>query len=327
MESDMTARRLLACLLSLLTLTCATALFAQDYPSKAITIVAPYPPGGSIDAVARVVGERLGQRFGQPVIIKNIPGASGIIGTRAVAKAAPDGYTLLLANPGPNAIAPSLYSDLNYDINQDFAPVALLSAQPMIFTTSASSSIKSIQELVAFGRSSEKGTIGSPGLGVTSHLIGELFQAEVGSRFGNVPYSGTAPLTLALLRNEISVGVLNIIDALPHVASGKLRALAISSAKRAPQMPNVPTLAETVIPNFGMDAWYGLMAPGGTPAEIVARLHREVVMILGEPAVANRMSQMAILVSPGSPEEFAERIRTDAAKYARIVKSSGIKAN
>ncbi|MSP98230.1 MAG: tripartite tricarboxylate transporter substrate binding protein [Betaproteobacteria bacterium] len=323
----MTVRRLLACLLSFATLTCATILFAQDYPLKVTTIVAPYPAGGSIDVVARIIGERLAHRLGQPVIVKNIPGASGIVGTRAVAKAAPDGYTLLLANPGPNAIAPSLYADLNYDINQDFAPVALVSAQPMIFAVSASSSIKSIHELVAFGRLGEQGTIGSPGLGVTSHLIGELFQAEVGSHLRTVPYTGTAPLTLALLRNEISVGVLNIIDVLPHIASGKLRALAISSARRAPQMPNVPTLAETVVPNFGMDAWYGVMAPAGTPKEIVARLHREIVAILSEAAVAERMIQMAILISPGSPEEFAERIRTDAAKYARIVKSSGIKVN
>ncbi len=323
----MTLRQLFTCLLLFVTFACATGPFAQDYPSKTTTIVAPYPAGGSIDLVARIIGERLASRLGQPVIIRNISGASGIVGTRTVAKALPDGYTLLLANPGPNAIAPSLYADLNYDINKDFAPVALISAQPMIFATSASSSINSIQELVALGRLGEKGTIGAPGQGVTSHLIGELFQMEVGFRFTNVPYAGTAPLTLALLRNEISVGVLNIIDVLPHVASGKLRALAISSARRVPQMPNVPTLAETVVPNFAMDAWYGVMATGGTPKEIVARLHREIVLILGEPAVADRMSQMAIFVSPGSPDEFAERIRTDAAKYARIVKSSGIKVN
>jgi tripartite-type tricarboxylate transporter receptor subunit TctC len=308
------------------TLACAANSSAQDYPSKVITIVAPYPAGGSIDLVARLIGKRLGENLGQALIVRNLPGAGGTVGTTVVAKSAPDGYTLILASNGPNAIGPSLYANLGYDAEKDFAPISLLAVQPLIFTVPAGSAVKSMQDLVALGRANDKGTFGSAGVGSVAHLTGELFKAQANAQFTHIPYKGTAPLTLALLSNEVSMGVLSAVDAVPHLKSGKLRALAVSSPRRSPSLAEVPTVAETVLPGFGMGVWYGLMAPAKTPKPVIDRLHKEVVSILAEPAIKERTLELAAVATPSTPEEFDALVKADIAKYARIVKMSGVKA-
>ncbi len=306
----------------------AVSVVAQDYPSKAITIVAPYPAGGSIDLVARLIGKRLSENTGQPVIIRNIPGAGGTVGTTQVAKSAPDGYTLILGSNGPNAIGPSLYSQLGYDAEKDFAPISLVAVQPLVFCVNAQSPIKTVQELIAVGKAGDKKpTFGSAGVGSVAHLTGELFNSSAGTTFTHIPYKGTAPLTVALMGGELTMGVLSAIDAVPQVKSGKLRALAVSTRQRSPSLPDVPTIAEGALPGFHMDVWYGLMAPANTPKAIIDRLHKETVGILAEPTIASRLHELAASPTPSTPEQFAALVKSDVAKYARIVKMSGAKAD
>jgi tripartite-type tricarboxylate transporter receptor subunit TctC len=303
-----------------------TGAVAQDYPSKVITLIAPYAAGGSIDLVARLIGGRLADKLGQPVIVRNVPGAGGTVGTREVAKAAPDGYTLILASIGPNAVGASLYANLGYDAAKDFAPITLLARQPLIFTVPSSSPVKTIQELVALGKQSNAPTFGSAGIGSAAHLTGEYFKSQTSTSFVHVPYKGTAPLSVAVLGGEVSMGVLSAIDVVPHVKSGKMRALAVSSPERSATLPDVPTVAETVAPGFGIEVWYGLMAPAGTPRPIVERLHNETVAILAEPAIRERILGLAATPAPSTPEAFGAFVKDEIAKYARIIKTAGIKA-
>lgn len=308
--------------------TTTALVSAQDYPSKVISIVAPYPAGGSIDLVARLVGARLGEKLGQSVIVKNVPGAGGTVGTTSVARSAPDGYTLLLASNGPNAIGPSLYSNLGYDGEKDFAPITLLAVQPMMFCVDVNSPLKSIRDLIALGKAKEKKSVyGTAGIGSAAHLTGELFNSMSGAGLSHIPYKGTAPLTLAIISGEVPVGVVSAIDAIPQLKGGKLRVLAVSTAKRSPTTPDIPTIAESGVPGFNMDVWYGLMSPAGTPRAIVDRLNKETVTILAEPAIRARLHELGAEASPTTPDQFAALVKSDIAKYAPIVKASGAKAD
>jgi tripartite-type tricarboxylate transporter receptor subunit TctC len=300
---------------------------SQDYPTKVITIVAPYPAGGSIDLVARLIGKRLGENMGQTVIVRNIPGAGGTVGTTAVAKSAPDGYTLLLASNGPNTIGPSLYTNLGYDGEKDFAPITLLAVQPMVFCVDANSPHKSMRELIAFGKTKDKrATYGTGGIGSAAHLTGEIFNSTAGTSFTHIPYKGTAPLAVAIISGELAMGVISAIDAIPQLKGGKLRCLAVSTSKRSPTIPDVPTIAEAGLPGFHMDVWYGLMAPANTPKAIVDRLQKETVGILAEPAISARFHELGAEATPTTSEQFTALVKSDIAKYARIVKMSGAKA-
>ena len=300
---------------------------AQDYPTKVISIVAPYPAGGSIDLVARLIGKRLSENLGQPVVVRNIVGAGGTVGTTAVAKSPPDGYTLLLGSNGPNTIGPSLYANLGYDGEKDFAPITLLAVQPMVFCVDANSPLKSLRELIAFGKTKDKrATYGTGGIGSAAHLTGEMFNSTAGTSFTHIPYKGTAPLAVAIISGELAMGVISAIDAIPQLKGGKLRCLAVSTAKRSPAVPEIPTVAEGGLPGFHMDVWYGLMAPANTPKAIVERLQKETVDILAEPAISARFLELGAEATPTTSEQFVALVKSDIAKYARIVKMSGAKA-
>ena len=300
---------------------------AQSYPSKPIRIVVPYPPGGAADVIARVIGKRLTEELGQPVIVDNRAGAGGSIGTQFVAKSAPDGYTLLLGNPGPNAINPSIYQHLGYHPESDFAPVGVVVTAPFYVVVPSASSIQSVRDLVALGtsKSGRATNFGSAGNGSLSHLGGEMFNLASGSAFTHVPYKGTAPLTTALISNEVQWSFLPGIDAASQVKSGKLRLLAVASPTRSPLSPDIPTLNESGLSGFDITLWYGLLAPAKTPRPIVDLLHQKLAKILAEPGIKAKFNDLSSVASLNTPEEFTSLIKGDVAKYAKAVKASGAK--
>jgi tripartite-type tricarboxylate transporter receptor subunit TctC len=297
-----------------------------QYPSKPITIVVPYAAGGGTDITARLIGKRLGEVLDQAVIIDNKPGAGGSIGTALVAKAAADGHTLLLGNPGPNAINPNLYPKLTYDAEKDFSPVMLLTSLPVVFCVAADSPVKTMADLVALGKTpGRRANYGSSGNGSVSHLGTELLNTATGTKFTHIPYKGAAPMSMALLAGEIQLGLVNGIDAIPYLASGKLRALAIPSAERSAVLPDVPTTAQAGFPEVRVDFWYGLLAPAGTPRPTIDRLNQVLTKILAEPEMRKRLIQLGSTPAPSTPEQFAARIKSELAIYAKVVKASGAK--
>jgi tripartite-type tricarboxylate transporter receptor subunit TctC len=297
---------------------------AQTYPSKPIRIVSPYPPGGAADVISRIIGKRLSEETGQPVMVDNRPGAGGGIGTQHVAKSAPDGYTLLLGNPGPNAINPSLYQNLGYHAENDFTPIGVVVTAPFYVVVPATSPIKSVRELIAAG-SSKNINFGSAGNGSLSHLGGEMFNQASGNTFVHVPYKGTAPLTTALMSGEVQWSFLPGIDATPHVKSGKLRIVAVASPARSSLSPETPTLNESGLPGFNITLWYGLLAPAKTPRPIVDLLQQKLAKILAEPEIKTKFHELSSVASLSTPEEFTALIKSDLAKYAQAAKTSGAK--
>lgn len=300
---------------------------AQNYPSKPIRIVVPYPPGGAADVIARLIGKRLSEDTGQPVLVDNRPGAGGGLGTQHVAKSAPDGYTLLLGNPGPNAINPSLYQNLGYDAEKDFAPIGVVVTAPFFVAVPSSSPIRSVRDLIALGTSKNGGAMnfGSAGNGSLSHLGGELFNQASGSSFVHIPYKGTAPLTTALISGEIQWSFLPGIDAISHVKSGKLRLVAVSSPTRSSLSPETPTLNESGLPGFDITLWYGLLAPAKIPRPTVNLLQQKLAKILAEPETKARFHELSSVASLSTPEQFTALIKSDLAKYAKAAKASGAK--
>ncbi len=313
------------CAFAALALSSTTTWAQQNYPSRTITIVAPYAAGGSIDAVARLIGKHLGERLNETVIVRNLPGAGGTVGTGNVARSAPDGYTLILASNGPNAVGPSLYPHISYDGKKDFAPITMLALQPMFFAVPANSPLQSLQDLVKLGKK-EGVNYGTAGVGSLAHLTGELFKGKAGLDLQHVPYKGTAPVTVALLSSEIPLAVVSALDAIPHIKSGNIRALATSTRTRTDALPDVPTVAESGFPGFHTDVWYGLMAPAGTPDAIVKRLNQEVTSILASPETQEAFAKMHITPTPTSPEAFQKILLEDIDTYARVVKDANISA-
>lgn len=298
----------------------------SEYPSKPVTIVVPYAAGGGTDITARVIGKRLAEKLGQPVIIDNKPGAGGSIGTGFVAKAAADGHTLLLANPGPNAINPHLYPKLPYSAETDFAPVTLLTSLPVVFCVAANSPVRSMADLVALGkRTAATANYGSSGNGSVSHLGTELLNMATGAKFTHIPYKGAAPMATALISGEIQLGLVNGLDAMPFLNTGKLRALAVPSPARSPIFPDVPSTAELGLPDVRIEFWYGLLAPAGTPRAVIDRLNRALHAILAEPEIKARLVQLGSVPAPSTPEELGSRIKSELAQYASIVRASGAK--
>ncbi len=315
-----------AALVAALSVCLSAAAWGQEYPSKPIRIIVTYPPGGGTDITARLIGKRLSENLAQPVIVENKAGAGGSFGTAAVAKSAPDGYTLLLGNPGPNAINPALYANLGYDAERDFAPISVLTVMPMLLCVEAASPIKSVADLIALGKAGERNiNFGSSGNGSLSHLAGEMFNSLAGTRFIHVPYKGASPLTLATLTGEVQVGLLAGPDAFPQVKAGKLRAIGNLSSVRSPSFPDVPTLTEAGVRGLDIQIWYGLLAPARTPAPVIERLNKELQAILGESETRERLAALSQTAAATTSEQFYALIRTDIAKYARLVKLSGAK--
>ena len=302
----------------------AAPAFAQEYPSRPIRVIVPFPAGQASDVIARTVGERLSKAIGQPVIVENRPGAGGNIGSDAGAKAAPDGYTLTMATAAL-PISKNVYKKLPFDPEKDFAPITLMTVTPLVLITRPDMPVSNVAELVALARKSPgRLMFASSGPGTSHQLSGELFKTLAGIDILHVPYKGSAPAHVDLMGGTVDIMFDNIVPVSPHVRSGKLKALAVTTPQRAESLPNVPTMAESGFPNFEAVAWFGLLAPAGTPAPIVERLNREVTGILKSPDVRDRLASMGATVVAGTPQEFSRWMSAEVAKWAPIVKRAQI---
>ena len=303
----------------------APAVHAQSYPERPIKLVVPWPPGGATDALGRLLAQRLTERLGQTVIVDNKAGAGGNIGTAAFVREKADGYTLLMATSSTNAANPHLYSRLGFDAAKDFAPVAFVAEIPNILEVPKQSPFKSVADLVAAAKA-EPGKLnyGSGGVGSSQHLAGAMFKYLTGADVLHIPYKGSGPAVSDLLAGQVDM----MLDtgSLAQVQAGALRALAVASRQRLPALPDVPTFDEAGVPKMYASAWYGIVAPAGTPADVVQRLNKEVNAVTATPEVKQRMESMGALVPAGqTPEEFSTFIQSEIARYAEIVKISGAK--
>ena len=295
---------------------------AQTYPSRPIRWVAPFPPGGTTDIVARIVAERLTEALGQQVSLDNRPGAGGNIAAEIVAKAPPDGYTVLTGFPGL-AINPSLYAKMSYDPLKDLAPVILISSAPLLMVVHPALPAKTVKELIALAkRRPGELLFPSAGNGSSSHLGGELFKASAGIDIQHVPYKGSMQGMVDLISGRMQLMVNPLPEMIPFVESGKLRAIAVTGLNRSAVMPDLPTVAET-LPGFEVTTWNGLMAPAATPKDIIAKLNTEVVKLLKVPATAKRMNEIGLDTIASTPEQFAEHLRKETVKWAKVVKAAG----
>lgn len=296
----------------------------QTYPLKPLRLVIPFPPGGGSDFVGRIVGQKLGDALGQAVVADNRPGAAGIIGTGVVAKALPDGYTLLLAS-GSHSINASFARKLPYDPLLDFAPISRLGLIPNVLVVHPSVAATSVSELIALAKSGAGPLLyASAGKGSTQHLAMELFKAMAAVDLTHVPYKGASPAEIDILAGRVQVMFATVPAVLPHAKSGRLRALAISSAKRSPLVPELPTVAESGVSGYEVDSWYGLMAPAATPKTVLMRLNKEVNGLIQLPQIRDRFAAMGAQPVTGSREEFATFIRADIAKWVKLAKESRI---
>jgi tripartite-type tricarboxylate transporter receptor subunit TctC len=310
-----------------LSLCAATAAHAQAFPAKPIRILVGYPPGGAVDLVARTIGQKVSASVGQPVVIENKPGAGTNIAVRALIDSAPDGYTLMLA---ANALAANmaLYQPPPYDTERDIVPVSLVGRVPVVIAAGASSEISSLAKLVEIAKS-RPGTVNyaSPGNGSTPHLAVEFFARAAGISLAHVPYKGGAPAITDVLGGQLPLVAVNAVEVLPHVKAGKLRVLAVMSAGRAATLPDTPTIAESGYPGFEASVWYAFIAPRGTPAPVVEKLHGEIQKALGSSEVRERLSSVGAEVSLATPEQLGALIRLERARYEKLVQEAKIKAD
>lgn len=302
----------------------ASAALAAPYPEKPIRMVVPFPPGGTTDLLGRILATRLSETLGQQVVVDNRPGAGGTIGSDVVAKSSADGYTLLFGTVGTQSINASLYKRLPFDAQKDFTPVALFAGVPNILVVNPKVQAKSVQELVSYAKANPgKLNMGSAGNGTTNHLSGELFKAMAGADIVHVPYKGSGPAMADLLANQVQLMFDNLPGSLPHVKAGRLRALAVTGATRSPALPDVPTMAEAGITGYVADVWFGVVAPGNLPRDVLARLSAEITRIAQDKAMQDKLAQAGAVPLTSSPTEFATLIRTDTEKWAKLVKTSG----
>jgi tripartite-type tricarboxylate transporter receptor subunit TctC len=299
---------------------------AQGYPDKPIRMIVGYPPGGGTDVTARILTPKLTEFLGQPVVIENRPGATGITAAGYVAKSPPDGYTLMMGHVSINAIAPSVFAKLPYDAAKDFAPVILCASVPHFIVVQPSLPVHSVKELIALAKAQPgKLTFPSAGNASTPHLAGEMFKTMAGVDMVHVPYKGTGQSMQDLLAGQHAVAFDTVPAVGPYVRAGRLRPLAVSSVKRLAEFPELPTVAEAGLPGYQMSTWYGVFAPAGTPAAIVSRLHAEIAKVMQAPDVRERLAQIGVDDTvTRSPEEFAALVRADIARYAKIVKETGV---
>ena len=299
---------------------------AQDYPSRPVRMVVPFAPGGSTDVLARIVGQKLTERSGQPVIIENRAGAGGNIGAEQVTRSAPDGYTLLLGGV-PHAISASLYSKLPYDLARDLAAVAEIASFPSAIVLHPSLPANSVKELIALARARPgRLSFGSAGSGSPNHLSLELFKTMAGVKMVHVPYKGSGQLVGDLLAGQVQLASMGLPVAVPHVHSGKLRAIAVTGAARSSLLPEVPTVSEAALPGFEVTSWYGVFAPAGLPADIVAKLNSEIGSAVTAAEVKERLAALGAEPSVKSPDQFGRYVRQEITKWAKVVKDSGAKA-
>jgi tripartite-type tricarboxylate transporter receptor subunit TctC len=306
----------------------ATVASAQSYPNRTIRLVVPFPAAGTTDILARAAAQKLTEAFGQSVVVDNRPGAAGNIGSDLVAKSAPDGYTLLMGTVGTHAINSSLYSKMPYDHVKDFVPVVLVAGVPNVLVVNPALPVNSVADLIKLAKD-KPGQINfaSSGSGTSIHLSGELFKTMAGVDITHVPYKGSSPALVDLIGGQVQIMFDNLPSALPQIKAGKLRAIAVTSLKRAPVLPDVPTISESGLPGFEASSWFGVLAPAGTPAPIVARINAEVNKWLQSADARERLLSQGAEAAGGSPEQFANHIRAESEKWAKVVKASGAKVD
>ncbi len=316
-------------LLAAALIACTAAPFAgaqAPYPSRPVRVLIPYPPGGTADLLARVLGQKLSEALGQGFVIENRGGAGGNLAAEAAAKSAPDGYTLLMANAPVLAVNPSLYAKVPFDPVKDFAPVSLVANVPLLLVAHPSFAPKTVSELITLAKSqSGKLNYASAGGGSTTYLATELFKSMAGVEMLAIPYKGSGPALSALVAGEVPVMFELFPSALGHVKSGRIRALAVTSASRSPLMPELPTVAEAGLPGYEIASWFGIVAPAGTPREIVARLNGEIVKLIETPEMRARLATLGAEPRPGTPEQFAQLIPVEIRKWAKVIRESGAK--
>jgi len=308
-------------------LMAATLTHAQNFPVKPVRVITPFTAGSAIDTLARVVGQKLGDTWGQQVVIDNRIGANGIIGTEAAAKAPPDGYTVYLGNISTLAVNPHLYLKLPYDALRDFAPVTLAATIPVVLVVHPSLPVKSVRELIPLAKA-HPGQLNyaSGGTGSAQHLPMEMLRVETGINIVHVPYKGLGPAFSDVLGGQVPMMFTGVSNVVPYMKTGRLRVLAIGSPKRSATLPDVPTVAEAGVPGFDFDSWTGYLVPVGTPRELIVKLHADITRTLAAPEVRDKLVTLGFDLVGGTPEAFATLIRNDIARFGKLIKAAGIKA-
>jgi tripartite-type tricarboxylate transporter receptor subunit TctC len=322
----MNATRIVALAGAILAAAMAMAT-AQTFPAKPVRIMVGLAPGGTTDLVARVLAQRLTESWGQNVVVENRPGASGMIGAEVVAKAAPDGHTLLISPQTSIAVAPALYGKAPYDTLKDFAPITLVGSTPLLMVVHPSFPARTFSGFVALARKSgNELTFGSGGIGSSPHMAGELLNARLGVRMNHIPYKGENPALADTIGGQIPIMFGNLPVAVPHVTAGKLRALANTASQRSPLAPDVPTVAESGFADFSVATWYGMLGPTGMSTELIARIQRDAARVVNQPETRERLVGMGVDIAANSPEEFGVYLRSEIARYTKIIRSAGLKA-
>ena len=301
---------------------------AQTYPDKPVRLIVPLSAGSAVDTLARIPAQKLSEMWGQQMIVDNRVGANGIIGTEAAAKSPPDGYTLLLANDAALATSPALYPKLPYDPLRDFAPITLAASIPVILVVNASVPVNSVKDFIDLAKT-KPGQLhyASGGNGSAQHVPMEMFKQAAGIDLVHVPYKGLGPAFNDVVAGQIPVMFAGLSNVFPHIKSGRIRTLAIGSARRSSAMPDLPTMQEAGVPGFDYSAWAGFLAPAGTPAPIIQKLNADLTRVLNLPEVREKLGTLGFEISPGTPAEFGELIRREMAKVAKVVKQAGIKVD
>lgn len=299
---------------------------AQSYPNKTIRLVTPYAPGGGTDIIARLLAQKLTENLGQSVVVENRTGGGGIVGTEVAARAAPDGYTILMGTSGPLALNPNLYSKLPYDVQRDFSPIMLVATAPHLLAVHPSVPARTVKELIAVAKANPgKLTFSSGGNGGSSHLSGEMFNMLAGVKMLHVPYRGTGPAAIAVVTGEVGLSFVDVLTTLPHVKSGRVRGLAVSGVKRSAVAPHLPTIMEAGLKGYESGVWYGVLAPSRTPPEVIGRLNLELSKVIRDGVVSTRLTAEGSEVIGGSPEEFSIYMKAELERWAKVIKVANVR--
>src|SRR5688572_10348875 len=304
------------------------AAHSQAFPAKPVKLVIPFPPGGSLDNVGRLLAQKISESWGQTIVVENRPGAGGNVGADAVAKSPADGYTVVMGALSTHAVNPSLYPKMPYDAVKDFAPISNVAITPNVLTVNAGLPVNSLKELIAYAKAHPgKVNFGSGSNGSAGHLAGELFKVETGTDVAHIPFKGGAPATQALVAGDTQFMFDNLANAMAQLKGGRIKALAVTTAQRSKLAPDLPTMAEAGMPGFDISTWFGILAPAGTPPETIAKWNAELVKALNAPDVREKMLAQGAEPAPSTPAEFAAFIARERDKYARIIKASGAKVD
>jgi tripartite-type tricarboxylate transporter receptor subunit TctC len=300
--------------------------FAQEYPSKAIRFIIPFSPGSGLDILGRILTPKLNEAMGQPAVAENRPGGAGRIAHEAVARAAPDGYTILLTALGPMIHTPILYPQTQFDPLKDFAPISLFVTGPLVIVVHPSLPVKNMKELLAFAKA-RPGQLnyGSTGVGSVNHLLGEMINLSAGTKIVHVPYKGAGDALIDLLGGQVEIVMAGVSPMIPYAKTGRLRVIVTTGRQRIPNLPEVPTMAESGFPDAEIVIWYGAVAPAATPKNIIGRLNSEIVKVMRLPEVREQYSKQSVVPETNSPEQFAQMIRDDYARWTKIIRAAGIK--